>query len=156
MEQLLNYIDGMSSFKQGLLGSATFAVSSWLIQKLYSKIKKSGLKFFDSYSKIDVLRYVLHKNYVNSNNIHTVTYGISFVLLQSFRWALKGILIMLFFLGVNSILNAQWLFLAASWFTFNCFLEAHNWLKDSSNDKSISYIEESKRNEIIESMMPKA
>ncbi|MBY8080213.1 V3/V1b-type arginine vasotocin receptor [Vibrio fluvialis] len=156
MEQIFEYIDSLSSFQQGLLGSAVFAFSSWLIQKLSKKAKSSGLSFFESYSRLDVLRHVVHKHYINSNNIHEVSYGSSLVLLRAFEWIIRAFLILIFFFGIHSLVNEQWLFVAASWFSFNCALEGFNWVKDSSSVKSISYIDEDKREQLVNDFLPES
>ncbi|HGZ6767487.1 TPA: V3/V1b-type arginine vasotocin receptor [Vibrio parahaemolyticus] len=156
MEQLFEYIDSLSSFQQGLLGSAVFAFSSWFVQKLSRKAKSSGLAFFESYSRLDVLRHVVHKHYINSNNIHEVSYGSSLVLLRAFEWIIRAFLIMIFFFGIHSLVNEQWLFVAASWFSFNCALEGFNWVKDSSHVKSVSYIDEDKREQLVNDFLPES
>lgn len=156
IEYIFTYIDGLTSFQQGLLGSAVFAFTSWLARKIYKKIKSSGIQTFHAYSELDVLRHVLHKHYISSTNIHEVSYGASLVLLRSFEWFIKATLTMTFFFAVDSIFQSQWLYVVASWFTFNCLLEAHNWVKDSSREKAVSYIEENKRDELINSMLPES
>ncbi|MEJ1496351.1 MAG: V3/V1b-type arginine vasotocin receptor [Candidatus Sedimenticola sp. (ex Thyasira tokunagai)] len=155
MDVILNWIDSLSPFWQGMLGSAIFIMSSWLIQRVYKKAKSSGAAFMESYTKIDVHKHVLHKEYVRSGNIQLASYGASVALLIAARWAMLGVLILVFFFGINSIAEGNWIYVAAAWFTFNCMLEARNWLKDSGNEKHISHIPEEVVTKIYEELRPK-
>lgn len=150
MEFILNYIESLSPFIQSLAGSAVFLFSSWLFRYLFAKAKKGGTVFFDHYSRIDVIKHVLHKEYVNSTNIQHASYGASVALLQASRWLIRALLIAIFFVGLSSILNGNWLFVAASWFCFNATYEAFNWVKDTSNVSHISHVSEEKRKEVYE------
>lgn len=155
MDQIYTWIDSLSAFHQGMLGTAVFSISSWVAQKAYKKAKSSGSAFMTEYSKLDVHKHVLHKEYVRSGNIQYSSFGASIALLLAARWAMLGILIMVFFFGVNSIVQGNWLYVASAWFTFNCMLEARNWLKDSSDPKHITHVPEETVNEIYNALKPK-
>lgn len=154
MDQVFNWIDGLTSFQQSLLGCLVFAFTSWLLQKITKKAKESGSKFWSSYSKLDVVKHTLHKEYIHSNNIQLASFGATLALLQASRWVLLGFLILIFFFGIHSITNRDWLLVAACWFTFNCILEARNWVKDTSDPKHIRHVPEEIAAEIIESLKP--
>jgi len=156
MEIILNWIEGLSSFQQSILGSAVFAFSSWLIQKIAKKAKSSGSAAMKAYAELDVHKHVLHKEYVRSGNIQLASYGASIAMLLAARWVMLGILIFLFFFGIDSLIQGQWLYVAAAWFTFNCMLEARNWLKDSSNDETIAHIPDETISRIYENLRPKS
>ena len=155
MDLIYTWINELSSFYQSILGAAVFSVSSWLVQKVYKKAKSSGSAFMEAYSELDVHKHVLHKEYVRSGDIQFASFGASIALLLAARWVLLGILIMVFFFGINSIVQGNWLYVAASWFTFNCMLEARNWLKDSSDPKNISHVPEETANKIYDALKPK-
>jgi len=156
MEIILNWIEGLSSFQQSILGSAVFAFSSWLIQKIAKKAKSSGSAAMKAYAELDVHKHVLHKEYVRSGNIQLASYGASIAMLLAARWVMLGILIFLFFFGIDSLIQGQWLYVVAAWFTFNCMLEARNWLKDSSNDETIAHIPDETISRIYENLRPKS
>ena len=155
MNIIFDWINSLTSFQQSLLGSLIFAITSWVAQKAFQKAKSTGSKFWSDYSRLDVIRHFLHKEYVNSNNIMLSNFGTTFVLLQAFRWIIRGALVLIFFLGIRAIINRDWLLIAAAWFTFNCMLEAWNWIKDSSNPNQISHVPEEFAAEVIESLKPK-
>tara|TARA_R110000823_G_scaffold105124_17_gene223473 strand:- start:1376 stop:1807 length:432 start_codon:yes stop_codon:yes gene_type:complete len=131
-----------------------FAFSSWLLQKTAKKVKESGSKFWSSYSRLDVVKHTLHKEYIHSNNIQLASFGATIALLQACRWLLLGILILVFFFGIHSIINRDWLLVASYWFAFNCVLEARNLVKDTSDPKHISHVPVETANGIIESLKP--
>lgn len=149
MQQVIGYIDGLSPFIQGLLGTALFAFSSWVFQQAFKRAKTSGSVFFREYSKLDMVRHVVHRYYVNSNDFQRSSYGATIALLFAARWILIGILIVTFIVGIDALLNGRWLFLAASWLCFNCFLEAYNWVKDTSDEKSIAHVADDIKEEIL-------
>jgi hypothetical protein len=154
MDSIYSWVNSLSAFHQSLLGAAVFSVSSWLLQKAYKKAKSGGSAFWAAYSEVDVLKHVLHKEYVRSGNMQYASYGTSIALLQAARWVMSGILTLVFFFGVNAIAKREWLFVAAAWFTFNCMLEARNWLKDSSDEKHISHVPEEIVAKISEALKP--
>ena len=149
MDQLLHYVENLSPFLQALLASAVFAVTSWIAQKAFKKAKASGSVLLREYLKLDVVKHILHRDYVHSNDLQKSSYGAAIALLFASRWILLGVLIMLFFFGINSLLNANWLFVAASWFCFNGVLEAYNWVKDSSKEKHIAHVPEDIKREMF-------
>lgn len=155
MGLILDWVNGLSSFQQSILGSFIFAVTSWIAQAAFKKAKSRGADFWAAYSKLDVVKHSLHKEYVNSNNIQLASFGARFAVLHALRWVLRAALIMVFFFGINSIVNREWFLIAAVWFTFNCLLEAWNWVKDSSSPKHIEHVPKDVASEIIESLKPK-
>jgi hypothetical protein len=154
MDYIYTWINELSSFHQSLLAAAIFSATSWLVQKLYKKAKSGGSAFMAIYSELDVHKHLLHKEYVRSGNIQTASYGASIAMLLAARWGMRGVLIAIFFFGVNAIVERNWLFVVGAWFTFNCMLEAWNWLKDTSDPKHISHVPEEVVNKITSALMP--
>jgi len=154
LDSILEVINSYSPFVQGLIGSAVFLFSSWLVRKLFDKAKSSGKVFFLEYSKIDVVKHTLHKEYINTTNMQYSTFGASIALLHASRWLIKALLILTFFSGLSSFFKSDWLFLLASWFCFNCILEAYSWVKDSSSDKSVSHVPEDIKSDIYNRFKP--
>lgn len=152
---IVEIIETQSPFVQGLIASAVFALSVLILRIIAKLATKSGSALFKSYQKQLLTRHWLHKNYVNSNNILLYTQGFNFVVLQTVRWVLRGTLIIIFFLGVNSIVNKEWLWAICSWFSFNAFLEAFEWAKDSSSEEFIDKIDEDIKNEFFASVHAK-
>jgi len=152
MDAIFNWIETLTSFQQGMLGSAVFAFTSLIARYLYKKVKLSGAAFMEAYSTVDVHKHILHKEFIRSSNPQLASYGSSIALLLAARWMILGILILVFFFGINSFVEGNWLYVAASWFTFNCMLEARDWLKDSSSEKNIKHVPDEKVALIYESL----
>ncbi|EGQ9635555.1 V3/V1b-type arginine vasotocin receptor [Vibrio vulnificus] len=154
MDFVLNWIDQLSSFNQGLLGSAVFAISSWFVQKVFSKAKSSGSEFLDAYITLDVHKHVLHKHYVRSKNIQMASYGSSIALLLAARWVILAFMSLIFVFGVQSALDGKWLYVVGAWVSFNYMFEARNWVKDSGTDKSVAHIDQEKVQAVTEKLIP--
>lgn len=154
-DQLIETIESYSPFVQGLIASITVAISIYLFQVIVQKLKNKGLVFIDAYSKLDVIKHVLHKEYINTQNVHLSTFGATIALLHASRWLLLAILIADFFAAISFIINRDWLLALAAWFVFNCVFEAYRWVRDSSNDKTISHIPEDIKAELYERYKPK-
>ncbi|RTR40150.1 V3/V1b-type arginine vasotocin receptor [Shewanella canadensis] len=154
MSSILEVINSYSPFEQSLIGSAVFLFSSWLVRLIFKKAKNSGAHLFHEYSKIDVVKHTLHKEYINTNNMQFSTFGSSMALLHASRWVIKALLISVFFVGLSSILKGDWLYVVASWFSFNCILEANSWVKDSSSDECVSHVPEDVKNDIYNRLKP--
>jgi hypothetical protein len=154
LSSILEIINGYTPFEQSLIGSAVFLFSSWLFRVIFNKAKSSGKVFFKEYSRIDVIKHTLHKEYINTNNMQFSTFGSAIALLHASRWLIRALLIFIFFSGLSSILKGDWLFVAASWFCFNCVLEANNWVKDSSSESSVAHVPEDIKNEIYDKFKP--
>lgn len=152
MEELLIEIESLSPFVQSLLAAVVFGFSSLVIQWASHKAKSKGSWLLREYSRIDVGRHILHRDFVNSSEIVKSSYGATVATLFALRWILIGFLTAIFFVGVHSIVNSNWLFLAASWFCFNSFLEAYNWAKDSSGEKYIKHVPEELLTEVSDSL----
>lgn len=147
---IIDLIEQQSPFIQGLIASAIFGITVWLLRVILKKSAKSGVEFLNAYQEITMLRHLIYKDYVKSDDIYKYTQGFNFVVLQILRWFLIGVLIVVFFLGVNAILNSQWVWAICSWFAFNSFFEAYQWSKDSSDEKTIKNINEDIKNEFLE------
>ena len=110
---------------------------------------RSGAKFLRSYQELLLIRHWLHKEYVNSENILNYTKGFNFVVLNVIRWTLRAALIFVFFFGVESLLERNWVWVGCSWLVFNALFEAYQWAKDSSNEVHIRKIDEGLKSEFF-------
>lgn len=150
MDILLNRINELNPFVQSLLASALFALLMYITQRVWRKTKQTSSKFLNEYNKQDYFKHLVHKELLNSHDSALISKGYFIITIQAFRWIARGILILIFFLAVNSILTANWLMLLCYWFMFNCFLEAHTWLKDQSKDEAVSHVSQKIREEVIQ------
>ena len=147
--EVFTYVEGMSAFKQSLLAAFVFAVTSFIFRLIVLKVKEKSASVLEEQSRRDVVRHILHKDYIYSSDMNISSFGVSMALLLSFRWILLGCLILIFFFGIKSMLNADWLYFAAAWFAFNCFFEARSWVKDCSSDKYIKNIPEEIKEDVL-------
>ncbi|UDM63454.1 hypothetical protein KIJ96_21065 (plasmid) [Pseudoalteromonas piscicida] len=154
MDFILNWIDQLNSFYQGVLGSAVFAISSWFAQKIFTKAKSSGSEFLNAYITLDVHKHVLHKHYVRSKNIQMASYGSSIALLNAARWAILAFMSLIFVFGVQSALDGKWLYVVGAWVSFNYMFEARSWVKDSGTGKSVAHIDKDKVQAVTETLIP--
>ena len=156
METLIQELNSMSPFMQGLAGSAVFAASTLIARFIWAALAKNGKSAFRSISKVDMIRHFIFKEYVSSYEPERAIYGFAFISFFALRWTIKGLLIATFFVGVHSIIQSNWLFVAASWFCLNCFLEAHTWTKNFGNEQSITHVSPDVRHEVMSMFHPKA
>lgn len=154
MDSILEFIHSYSSFEQSIIGAAVFCFSTWLIRIIFNKAKKGGSIFLSEYSKIDVVKHTLHKEYINTTDMQLSTFGSTVALLYASRWLIRALLICIFFVGISSFLESNWLALLASWCCFNCVLEANSWVKNSSANRSVSHVPENMKKEIYEKFEP--
>ncbi len=148
IDYFIEYIESLSPFIQALLGAFVFALTSWIARFCFENCKNKVFSSLALYKRSDMAKHIIHKEFVRSKDVRIALDGLTVVLFQAARYIVYGLLIIIFFFGVHSIINGQWLFIAASWFSFNAFLEAHNWLKDTSDEKHISHISEEMKKEI--------
>jgi hypothetical protein len=154
MNFILNWIIQLNPFYQSLLGAAVFSLSSWLVQKVFKKAKSSGSTFLDAYITLDIHKHLLHKHYVRSRNVQMASYGSSIALLIASRWIITSFLFLIFFFGVQALLDGKWLYVAGAWFAFNAMFEARNWVKDSSTDDAIKHINKEKLETVTSEVIP--
>ena len=150
--ELIALIEQQSPFVQGLIASAVFAGSALLLRAIYRRVSKSSSRIFGEYQRGLLGKHWLHKYYLNSENPHLLLVGFSIIVLQTFSWIVRGLLIFSFFLGINSLLNGEWLWAACAWFLFNCFLEALQWIKDKSKDEDVAHIDDEIKKQFFESL----
>src|SRR3989304_7732187 len=149
MVETPNFIDALSPFLQGLLGSAALLLILWLSRLALDTIRKFSKAFYRGYSKDILFKYWVHKNLVKSRELYLFTLGHLLIFRQAFKWILRAGLIVGFFAGVYSFLNRRWLILLCSYFVLNCLLEASSWLKDWGNEKYISSVVEETKDELL-------
>ena len=150
MNEIITLIEQQSPFIQGILGSAAFALILIISRVILAKTRKSGKQFVKGCSRDILFKHWVHKELVKSRDQHLFTLGHFLVFIESFRWIVRGALILLFFFGVFALIEKQWLEFLAYYFTFNCFFEASRWLKDSSTDDVIEGIDEEVKKEFFD------
>lgn len=138
--EILSWIENQSSFVQGLIAAAIFSATIWLLRTILKLAAQSGTAVVKNFEKQLLIRHLLYRHYINSDNIHLSAYGFYTVAFITITWVLRGILIFVFFFFVDSMLKQNWLWVACSWFAFNAFFEAYQWLKDISDPKHIKKI----------------
>jgi len=148
MDYILNYITQFSPFVQNLLASFVFLILSWFFQKVVKKSKAKGSEVLENFSRLDVVKHILHKEFVTSTDFQKSAFGASIALLMASRWIFRCGLILIFFFGVNSIMNGNWLYILASWFSFNSLYAGYDWVKDSSDPEAISHVSDEVREEV--------
>jgi len=156
IDNILQMIESQSPFLQGLIAATIFAFTTWLFRVLKRKALKSGSKFMQEYQKLELTKHYIHKNYVRGQSIEVVNHGINIVSFQAFRFSILAVLVIILFWGINSILNENWLYVVASWFSFNLFFEAHTWLKDKSNPNVIDGISDDIKENFYSSLSSKS
>lgn len=142
IKDVLTWIEQLSPFLQGVLGSAGFAFILWASRIMLMVLRNQGKTFFRGYSRDVLLKHYLHKNLVQSEDLWRFSYGHFLIFTESFRWILRGVLILVFSFGVFTIFDGNLLKFLAYFFTFNCLFEAHQWLRDWSSDSHIEKLDE--------------
>lgn len=138
---MLTWIEAQSPFVQGLLGSAVFALSLWLLSRAKAAGLRHGGRLMTAYTELMVIKHIVHKHFVRSSNAVTSTNGMAFAMFMALRFSAYGGMVATFFYFLDSMLNAAWLHVAGAWVLFNCLLEAHTWVRDSTNSKLIAVVD---------------
>lgn len=141
MKQLLIYIDNLSPFLQGLLGSIAFAGVLWLSRLALNGAKKTTKSLYRFQSRDILFKHWMHKHFVKSREQYLFTLGHFFVFRESFLWILRAGITIVFFAGVASFLNGSWLSLIGYYLALNFLFEARSWLKDWSDEKEIAFVD---------------
>jgi hypothetical protein len=162
IEPMMNYLnpimewyDTLHVFFQNLVAAAAVGVISLVIRWVISKSKKSGSEFLTQYQKMDLLKHMVHKKLVSSENTILLAHGYFLITLEAFRWIIRGLLFFIFILCVRSFVNNDWWLLIGLWVLLNCFVEAHTWLKNKSSEKEISYINKEIKEDFFKEFFPK-
>lgn len=153
IKDVLTWIEHLSPFLQGVLGSAGFAFILWASRRAFRialrVLKTQSRTFSRGYSEDLLSKHYVHKNLVQSGNLCKFSFGHFLIFTESFRWILRGVLILVFFFGVFSILDGNLLKLLAYYLTFNCLFEAHRWLRDWSSESHIEKLDEDIKKEFF-------
>lgn len=149
---LLSYIEGLSAFIQSILGGAVFAAVLYLSRVALSFLRRTGSTAIRLFAKDMLLKHWVHKTYVSSTDPTLATLGHLFIVAESMRWFARAALILVFFFGVWALMNREWVFLLASYFSFNAFLEASRWLKNWAKDEEVAFISEEIKQEFNASL----
>lgn len=145
----LEFIENLSPFIQGVLGSAAFAVLLWIARVVTRGLGKTGKSYFKVISHDLVMKHILHKRFINSDNLYSQIWANFFALRQALRGFIKASAMFVFFAGVNALLEGNWLLLAGLFLALNGLIEAGSWLKDTSDEKHISHLDQEVRDELL-------
>jgi hypothetical protein len=152
MENINLFVDKLSPFWQGIVGSAVFD-SLALLLRLFLRLGSRLASHFGVKIQHDILfKHWTYKDYVKSSELVLFSYGHFYVIMHVLRWATKSGLFLVFFFGVASMMEKNWLHFAAYYFAFNCLLEASSWLKDRSAEKDIKHIDPKIKEEFFQSI----
>lgn len=139
--EILIWIENQSSFIQSLIASTLFGATIWMLRTILRLSARTGAATLKQFEKQSLIKHWLYRYYVNSDDVRLRNEGFHTVVLFSIKWAMRGILILVFFLCIDSILNKNWLWVVCSWLVFNSFFEAYQWVKDTSDHKYIVKID---------------
>lgn len=149
---LILFIENQSPFIQSLIASVVFGVSVWLSRAILKRASRGGAAILKTYQRDILVKHWLHRHYVNSDDQYRFTLGFNFVILQSLRWMIRGALTLIFFYSIKAILAGDWLSVISAWLVFNCFLEAGQWVKDSSHESMIEEFDDDLKKEFFDSL----
>jgi hypothetical protein len=155
MTDLLKYLDSLSPFLQGVLGSAVLAFITWLGRLALHAAQKGGSVAFKFVSRDLMMKHILHKQFVQSRRLPEAIWGNFFVITQSLQWSIIAASSLIFVFAVSSLLEGKWLHLLGYYLALNSLLEAHSWLKDRSDEKHIAYLDPEIKKELIAKYYPK-
>lgn len=155
MTDLLKYLDGLSPFLQGVLGSAAFALIIWFGRLALRGVNHGGRTFFKFMSKDIILKHLLHKEFVQSRRMPDAMWGNFLVITQSLHWSINAATILVFLFAVSALLEGKWFHLLGFYLALNALLEANSWLKDRSDEKHIAYLDSETKKELLEKFRPK-
>jgi len=155
MTDLLKYLDSLSPFLQGILGSAAFALIIVLGRLALRAAQRGGSASYKFISRDLMMKHILHKQFVQSRRLPEAIWGNFFVITQSLQWSIIATSSLIFVFAVSSLLEGKWLHLLGYYLALNSLLEAHSWLKDRSDEKHIAYLDPEIKKELIEKYYPK-
>ena len=155
MADLLKYLDGLSPFLQGVLGSAAFALIVLLGRFAIRGARHGGRSFFKFMSKDIVLKHFLHKEFVRSRHLADSIWGNFFVITKALHWSINAVSMLVFIFGVSALLEGKWLHLFGFYLALNALFEANSWLKDRSDETHIAYLDPESKKELLEKFYPK-
>jgi hypothetical protein len=149
MTLIIAWVDSLSPFIQGVLGSAVFAIIVWLsryVVKLLTSLNKVLKKSRD----IDMMtKYWVHKNYVNTNGLYFFTQGYLFIISESLIWLFRTIMVASYYFGVIAILNFNLIQLVFSAIVISFAYEGSTWLMDQSKEDAISKVDRKIKEEVL-------
>lgn len=149
MEYVVQWYDDLHPFFQNIIAASAFA-SSVLVLRATSKFLRIFFSdYFVQHQKSDLFRHLVHKELIKPVDAELNTVGYVLITIEAFRWVFRGVLTIVFFLGVSAAVRGDWWMLLGYWFLFNCVLEGRNWLKDMSSEKSIAYVKKELREEFF-------
>lgn len=155
MTELFKYLDGLSPFLQGLLGSAAFALIVFFGRLALRGASHGGRKFFKFMSKDIVLKHILHKEFVQSRRMPDTIWGNFFVITQTLHWSINAATMLVFIFAVSALLEGKWFHLLGFYLALNALIEANSWLKDRSDEKHIAHLDPETKKELLEKFSPK-
>src|SRR5688572_5389569 len=105
MTAILNWLDKLGSFTQGVLGSALFALLLWLGSIIMKWISSQNKNWKRKNDIALLLKHFIHRNFVNTDSVNYFTYGYLFILKKAFQYLLAGMLLVAFAFGVDALLD---------------------------------------------------
>ncbi|SUS06177.1 putative V3/V1b-type arginine vasotocin receptor [Candidatus Defluviicoccus seviourii] len=152
--ELIQYVNSLGSFAQGMLGSAAFGFAVFAGRLLLRGARYSSKNLFRLVSRDMVMKHILHKNYVNSTFPFLAMWGNLLIITQALHRLIIAFAILVTFFGVESLLSQQWLRLVAYYFALNILIDADSWLKDRSDDKYIAHLDPEVKAELLGKSIP--
>lgn len=155
MTDLLKYLDGLSPFLQGVLGSAAFALIVLFGRLALRGASYGGKTLFKFMSKDIVFKHIFHKKFVQSRRMPDAIWGNFFVITQALHWSINAATMLVFIFSVSALLEGKWFHLLGFFLALNALLEANSWLKDRSDEKYIAYLDPGTKKELLEKFFPR-
>ncbi len=149
MTELLDYINGLSPFTQGLAASAVFAIAVMLLRILMRLLRHGGKSAFRVISRQSVIKHIIHRDFVSSGRLPEFTWGHLLIIRQALQNTIQAIAVLVFVAGVAAILSGEWFQVGGYYIAFNLLFEASSWLKDWSSEKEISAFDEEITSELL-------
>ena len=144
MENILNYINNLGQFQLNLLSATVFAILLYITQKIIKKSKNSSIEFLNIYKESYLHKYIAHHKIYESEEVALPVRFFFHVSLMSIMWLFIGLLILIFFYGVQALSTGNWFIFLGHWFAFNSFLEGYMWSRDSRKDETAKELFEKK------------
>jgi len=107
MTDLLKYLDSLSPFLQGLLGSAAFAIIVLLGRLALRGARHGGRSMFKFLSKDMLMKHILHKEFVRSRHLADSIWGNFIVITNALHWSINAAAMLTFVFAVSAFLDGK-------------------------------------------------
>jgi len=149
MPNLLTYFDTLHPFWQNGAAGAALMLMVLIGRLLLRGARVGGKTFYCEVSRQSVIKHILYRDYVNSNQLVDFSKAYFFVFTRAADSVVKALCILTFFGGVWCVLEGSWLLFVGFYLAFNLLLDAASWLKDWSSEKHISALDEDVKTELL-------